>query len=292
MKAVKYRDGVRYRRSADELQQLDSQIIAVLNEDHPQSIRHVFYRMTDPRLPVPIEKTENGYERIGSRITKLRRSGQLEYDWISDSTRRGYHVNTYSDKGDFLRQVAGLYRADLWEQSEWYCEVWTESRSIAGVIEEMCEELAVSLYPCGGFSSITLAYQAAEQINSILYRNMKPVQIFYIGDYDQAGVLIDTALERELREHLDDFVDLNFERIAINEKQIQHYDLPTKPRKKSDIRSRQVKKTVEAEAMPARILREMLRGEIEALLPPGALAVARAAEKSEQEGIRLLAGRA
>ena len=48
-----YRAGTlkRIRRTDAQLEQLDAQIIAVLKEDHPQSVRHVFYRMTDPRLP-------------------------------------------------------------------------------------------------------------------------------------------------------------------------------------------------------------------------------------------------
>ena len=37
-------------------------------------------------------------------------------------------------------------------------------RSIAGVIVDLCEELAVSLYPAGGFTSITFAYEAADFI--------------------------------------------------------------------------------------------------------------------------------
>ena len=41
-------------------------------------------------------------------------------------------------------------------------------------------------------------------------------------------------------------------------------------------------RTVEAEAMPAGILRGHLRRRIEALLPTGALAAARAAEESER----------
>ena len=32
-------------------------------------------------------------------------------------------------------------------------------------------------------------------------RQNKPVKIFCIGDYDPAGVLIDVAVENELREH-------------------------------------------------------------------------------------------
>ena len=45
----------------------------------------------------------------------------------------------------------------------------------------------------------------------------------------------------------------------------------------------QITGTVEAEAMPARIMRQLLRDEIEALLPRRALEVAKAAEQSERE---------
>jgi siroheme synthase (precorrin-2 oxidase/ferrochelatase) len=44
--------------------------------------------------------------------------------------------------------------------------------------------------------------------------------------------------------------------------------------------------TVEAEAMPAVILRRLLREKIESFLPPRALEVARAAETSEREHLR------
>jgi hypothetical protein len=85
--------------------------------------------------------------------------------------------------------MAGLYRADLWTSSPCYVEVWCESRSIAGVIERDCEELAVSLYPAGGFSSMTLVYEAAEYIKAEITETGKRPIIIYIGDYDPAGVL-------------------------------------------------------------------------------------------------------
>lgn len=277
-----YRAGTikRQRRTKAAVEQLDDQILDVLTEDHPQSVRHVFYRMTDPRLPEPVEKSERGYRHVQDRIVKLRRNGFLPYNYITDATRRGYFTPTYAGSGDFLHTVAGLYRADLWQHSTWYCEVWTESRSIAGVIENLCRELAVSLYPAGGFTSISLAYQAAEYIN----RNSagKKVCIFYIGDYDPAGVLIDVALERELLAHLDPDIRFYFHRLGITEKQIEDFDLPRKPRKETDRRALHVDTTVEAEAMPAKILRDLLREHVEALLPAGALAVAKAAEESER----------
>lgn len=277
----------RRRRTKAEIEQLDNQILQVLQSDHPQSVRHVFYRMTDPRLPEPVEKSDRGYRHVQRRCVQLRRAGQLPYHWITDATRRGYFTPVYRSSSDFLRRMSGYYRADLWEQSDHYCEIWVESRSLAGVIEDLCEELAVSLYPAGGFSSITLAYEAAGHINRIA--DGKTVNIFYIGDYDPAGVLIDVAIERELQEHLDYSIDLNFERIAIIEKQIEVYDLPTKPRKKHDKRALHVSETVEGEAMPARILRAILRQCVEELLPDRALRVAKVAERSEREHLQRVA---
>jgi hypothetical protein len=302
--ADSYRTGTikRRRRTNAEVGQLDRQIIAVLEQDYPQSVRHVFYRMTDPRLPEPVEKSDRGYRHVQDRCVKLRRSGKLPYGWIADATRRGYFVNTYGSAGEFLHRVAGLYRADLWDGCATYVEVWTESRSIAGVIQADCRELAVSLYPAGGFSSITLAYESATEINNEVLetysfgehfvedvRPNKNVVIFYIGDFDPAGVLIDVALERELRQHLHSDIRLDFRRLAITAEQIAEYDLPTKPRKEGDKRARHVESTVEAEAMPAHILRGLLRAGIEALLPVGALAAAKAAEESERAHLRRMA---
>lgn len=268
----------RDRRTNARIKQLDQQILDVLAVDRPQSVRHLFYRMTDPRWPEPVEKSERGYRHVQDRLLKLRRARRVPYGWISDATRRGYFTPTYADRADFLKSVAGHYRADLWQSSEWYCEVWCESRSIAGVIEADCRELAVSLYPAAGFSSVTLAYEAAQAINH--YAANRLCVIFYVGDYDPAGVLIDVALERELRQHLNTGVSLIFNRIAINEAQIAALDLPTKPRKDSDRRSLHIKETVEAEAMPAGHLRNLLRSRIEALLPERALAVAKVEEES------------
>lgn len=276
-----YRSGTkkRERRTKDRVAQLDEQILDILREDHPQSVRHVFYRMTDPRLPEPVEKSERGYRHVQHRVKELRRTGVLPYGWISDTTRRGYHVNTFDGADDFVRRVASLYRADLWGMSEWLVEVWVESRSTAGVLQETCKELAVSLYPTGGFSSLTLCYEAAEYLNTTA--RGKKVAILYVGDFDPAGVLIDQHVERELREHLEPRIDMHFIRLGITEEQIDEYDLPTKPRKDGDRRALHVVHTVEAEAMPAAILRKIVREAVETFLPKGALEVAKAAEASE-----------
>jgi hypothetical protein len=270
----------RRRRTRAQVEQLEQQIYDVLGADHPQSVRHVFYRMTDPRLPEPVDKTERGYDQIVNRLTIMRRNGVIPYGWITDATRRGYHVATYDGAGDFIRSVAGLYRANIWNNSDNYVEVWTESRSIAGVIQNDCEELAVSLYPAGGFSSLTLCYEAAGFIEAETDYGEKAAHVLYIGDYDPAGVLIDQQIERELLQHLD--VDLTFHRLAVNPDQITALGLPTKPRKATDRRARHIREAVEAESIPAGHLRKLLRRKIESFMPTRALEVAKVAEESER----------
>ena len=57
-------------------------------------------------------------------------------------------------------------------------------------------------------------------------------------------------------------------------------DLPTKPRKTTDRRALHITETVEAEAMPAYLMRGLLRETVETYLPAHALLVAKAAEES------------
>lgn len=274
---------MRHRRTKAELETLDRQIFDVLREDHPQSVRHVFYRMTDPRLGLPVPKSEAGYKLVQRQCLKLRRAGRISYGWISDTTRRGYHVNTFDGPGDFIERFAGLYRARLWDEDTPHVEVWCESRSLAGVLQSTCAELAVSLYPAGGFTSATLAYVAALEIDAA---DRDEAVVLYVGDYDPAGVLIDKSIEAELRSHL--ATPLTVRRLAINPEQIEAFDLPTKPRKAGERRRPDIQATVEAEAMPANVMRRLVREAVEAYLPAGALEATRVAEESERHGLRLL----
>ena len=272
----------RDRRTKARIDLLDNQIIGFVAEDHPTSVRHIFYRCVDPTVPEPVEKSnQTGYRHFQDRLVKLRRSGRIPYGCITDATRYGYHTQTYRDQAEFLRSMKSLYRADLWELSEYYCEVWCESRSIAGTIVDTCRELAVSLYPAGGFASLSLTYMAAEVINQ--NSRGRPVVIFYVGDYDTAGVLIDASIERELRQHLPADIQLEFIRLGITSDQIKRYNLPTRPRKDGDRRSLHIHEVVEAEAMPPHILRNILRRNIESLLPEAALQVAEVEEKSARD---------
>ncbi|MDP1610088.1 MAG: hypothetical protein Q8M11_03455 [Sulfuritalea sp.] len=108
---------------------------------------------------------------------------------------------------------------------------------------------------------------------------------FRLTDNPRELRALHAALRRSLpREHLDREAGC-----SNGPDQIAAFDLPTKPRKVSDKRSLQVDYSVEAESMPASILRGILRDEVEALLPPHALEVAKVAEQSEREHLAFMA---
>ena len=195
------------------------------------------------------------------RCTALRLSGRVPYHWLTDATRRGYHVDTFTGAGELIGAFAGLYRVDAWRTAPVHVEVWTESRSIAGVLEVDCRRLGVSLYPAGGFTSLSLAWAAAEGIRGAA--RGRPVRIVYVGDWDAAGVLIDEDVIGKLRGHLPD-LEIAEVRIAITAAQAER--LPSKPRKAGDRRRLDIRRTVEAEAMPAAELRELLRSTVEAFM--------------------------
>ena len=68
----------------------------------------------------------------------------------------------------------------------------------ASVLRKVCERTCVSLYPMGGFSSLSFIYEAAQAANW----EERQLTILYCGDYDPSGVLIDQSLETEMRKHL------------------------------------------------------------------------------------------
>ena len=157
------------------------------------------------------------------------------------------------------------------------------SRSLAGVLGQVCREYVVPLFPSGGFASLSFLYQAAAHIQD---SERAHAVILYVGDYDQAGVLIDKSIEGRLRTFLASWDgELTFHRLAVNDDQIDRMGLPTRPPKTSDTRSPEVTRAVEAEAIPAPTMRGIVSSSLQGLIPERVLEVERLVEKQERNDI-------
>ena len=255
-------------------------IYAVAETDRPVSVRHIFYRMVTQNL---VEKSDRGYQQLQKATVDMRDGGALPYSWIEDSSRRAYMNTGYAGVGSFAEVAASIYRRDYWDSTDILVEVWCESRSLAGVLGQVCREYVVPLFPSGGFASLSFLFQAAGHIQESGRSN---AVILYVGDYDQAGVLIDRAIEGRLRDFLAAWDgELTFHRLAVNDDQIDRMGLPTRPPKGSDTRSPEVTRAVEAEAIPAPAMRGIVSSSLQELIPERVLTVQRLVEKQEQNDI-------
>src|SRR5436853_7024145 len=93
----------RSRRTRAEIASLRKRLREILAEDHPQSVRQVFYRATVLGL---VPKTEDGYVTIKRLLGEMRRSRAVPYTWIADSPRWMRKPTTWSSLEDPLRNTA------------------------------------------------------------------------------------------------------------------------------------------------------------------------------------------
>lgn len=271
-----------------QYRQLDRQIIELLDHEHPQSIRHVFYRMTNSHQPVFVVKKKKGYRCVQDRISLLRKDGRIPYGHIVDMSRAGWRRPLYSSPREYLLSELYSYRHNLWAPTGRRCEVWCESQSLASVIWPTCRKWGVACFPTQGHASESFVYDAAETHGDAEWS----LVAFYIGDLDPSGLDAYYSLRRKLTQHMR--VPWEMHHLGINHDQVERYDLPGQEitntnELKKGLRYDGMTMGWEGESMPSEILRGIVETEIASLLPENALAVAREEEESARAVLRSLA---
>jgi len=115
-----------------------------------------------------------------------------------------------------------------------------------------------------------------------------PTYIYHLGDYDPSGVNAGEKIEETLRELAPD-ADITFERLAVIPEQIDAWDLPTRPTKTSDTRSKSFGEiSVELDAVEPDQLRGLVLEAIERHLPEHRFNILKAAEENERSIIQQL----
>ena len=233
-----------------------------------------------------IDKTEAEYKQTVVRLLgQMRRDREIPFGWIADNTRWMRKPRTYSSMGAMLEDTARSYRRALWEDQDVYVEVWLEKDALAGVLVEETAPWDVPLMVTRGYPSITYLYEAAEAIEA----RCKPTFIYYFGDYDPSGVDIPIKVEEGLREFAPDAI-IDFKRVAVTQAQITDYELPTRPTKQTDSRSKSFEgESVEVDALPPRVLRELAKGYIEDHVDRHAYEVTLAYEAEERQMLKSIA---
>jgi hypothetical protein len=272
-----YRSRPTKRRTRTEIDRIREALYDTLHEDNPMTVWQVFYRLVSSGV---IAKTEAEYKNtVGRLLVAMRREGDIPYGWIADNTRWMRKPQSYSSLEEALANTARTYRRALWDNQDVYVEVWTEKDALAGVLLEETARYDVPLMVSRGFSSLSFLHEAAQEIQE----QGKAAFLYYFGDHDPSGVHIDRNIERQLRKLAPDAV-IGFERVAVRPEQILEWNLPTRPTKQTDSRSKTFEgDSVEVDAIPPRQLRQLVADCIDRHIDRHALEVLRVAEKSERD---------
>lgn len=271
------------RATRSEMAERFAELYLIANELQPCTVRQVFYQAT---IRGVVEKTEAGYDRVQRALVTMRRNGGLPYGWIADNTRWQRKPRTWSSLYIMLEETARLYRRRLWDGAAAYCEVWLEKDALAGVVLPVTARYDVPLMVTRGFSSLSFLHEAAQDIA----RLSVPAYVFHLGDHDPSGQCAAGKIEQTLRELAPD-AEIHFDRLAVRPWQVEAWNLPTRPTKATDSRAKTFgyAESVELDAIHPDTLRDLVRGQIEALLPAQQIQVLEAAEESERDILRMFA---
>jgi len=274
----------RARRSKHDIQDLRDALSALIAPHQPMTVRQTFYLAVSAGL---VEKTENAYKHtVGRLLTEMRRDGQLPYGWIADHTRWMRKPQSYDSMEAALAATAQLYRRNLWQTQDAYVEIWLEKDALAGVLYAVTAQWDVPLMTTRGYASLSFLYEAAEYLRDM----EKPIHLYYFGDHDPSGRDIPRKVEEDLRT-LAPELDLTFTRIAVEPWQIDAWNLPTRPTKTSDSRSKFFEgESVEVDAIPPDQLRDLVGNCITDHIYEPALHITRVAEQHERQILQMLDG--
>jgi hypothetical protein len=269
----------RIKRKRSTKAELDARRAALLNivaEQQPMTVRQVFYQATVHNL---VEKSETGYCKVQTDLVEMRRDGSLPYEWLADNTRWQRKPRSFESIEQALQDTAEFYRKSLWADAGCYVEIWLEKDALSGVIYPVTSKYDVPLMVARGYASLSFLHDAAEYISELEV----PTCIYHFGDFDPSGVNAAEKIEQTLNEMAPE-AEIHFERVAVTPEQIDRWNLPTRPTKKSDSRSKNFGGiSVELDAIPPDRLRLLVELCIERHLPQRQFEILKIAEESERD---------
>lgn len=195
------------------------------------TLRQLYYQLVSRDI---IPNNQNSYKQISTLVVDARRSGIIDWNMIEDRIRnlRGFYYSP--NPRHAIMEAYNNYHIDLWEDQEYYCEVWVEKDALIDVVAKVCSEYYVDFFSCRGFCSDSETYKAGKRMKWKMAQGKKVV-LLYLGDHDPSGIDMSRDIPKKL-EMFSKSDKIDFRRIALTMEQIEKYNLPPNPAKESDKR--------------------------------------------------------
>ena len=279
----------RRRATQDEMEVRAEFLIDYAARAWPRHCTGLYYQAEVAGVP-GIDKTNSSYTKVQRQVLNLRREGRLDYGDISDATRWMRKPTSHDSVEDAIAHTARTYRRSLWTDAPTYVEIWCEKDALAGTIYPVTSKFDVPLMVARGFASETFCYEAIAAREG----DDRDYYVYYLGDFDRAGQDAARSLKEKLTRFADeDGIEVIFQQIAVTEKQIAAWKLPTRKPKRVSPADRKWRHAFccELDAIAPDRLRHLVEDAIVGHVDQDQLEVLKVAEQSEREFLKAL-GRA
>lgn len=249
--------------------------------DDDMTLRQVYYQLV---ANYALPNTEQKYKMLSQHLTNARVHGLVDGARIIDRTRQVGRPYGYDDLAHFMSAVRNSFQRSRAQNQPNYGEVWVEKDALAGVFEPVTRRFGWRLAVCRGFVSYPAIRDAAARFGRE-QRAGRPTHMLYFGDFDPSGRDIPRSIAANLDEWFGVYVEPQI--VALTIEQIDEYQLPPVPAKKSDARAERFIAehgdiAVELDALPPKVLQTMIREAIEEHWDPDVSARVTELEKGEQ----------
>src|SRR5256885_626637 len=107
----------------DKNRSLAERSAQVLGEEHPMTLRQLYYRLISAG---DLKNDQKEYKRLGSVMTRLREARAVPRTWIVDHVRTTLKPSSWTGLADFGDSVRSGYRKDFWASLSDHVEVFVE----------------------------------------------------------------------------------------------------------------------------------------------------------------------
>lgn len=214
------------------IDKINSVIDDYQRQGYSLTLRQAYYQLVARAI---IENNERSYKNVGNLINDARLAGLIDWNAIEDRTRNLQRLAHWNSPKEIIESASYQYRKDVWENQQYYVEVWVEKEALANVVGRVANELDVPYFCCRGYVSQSEMWSAAQRFRD-RQRRGKTVVVIHLGDHDPSGIDMSRDIEERLMLFGVDEDMFLFRRIALNMEQIDLYNPPPNPAKLTDSR--------------------------------------------------------
>lgn len=264
------------------------------------TLRQLYYQLVS-REVIPNKVAE--YDKLGVLLREGRMGGIVDWDAIEDRLRRPKKPASWDTPAELLMSAAQQFQMPRMKGQETYIEVWVEKDALSGVLSRVTMPYHIPILVNRGYSSASAMHDAYKRFKNEMIGTdgAKRIKILYLGDFDPSGIDMIRDIEQRVREfflgaagafrkyavgkskkpNLDrhpqlweqvcrEKLKLDFQvvPIALTREQIDQYQPPPNPAKRSDTRFGKFEEahgdtSWEVDALPPEVLNQILTDAIE-----------------------------